>query len=124
MGRKTFQSLGKALPDRLNVVLTNNKSFKADGAVVFSSFDEALKHCRQDKILERYGKEIFITGGGKIYKQTLPLMDRLYITRIHKEYEGDAFYPEVPMNQFKEVSRIDRTEPVPLSFLIYERIVP
>ncbi len=122
MGRKTFQSLGKALPDRLNVVLTKNKDFKEKGAVVFPSFEKALKHCRQPEVTEKYGREIFITGGGEIYKQTLPLMDRLYITRIHKNYEGDAFYPKIPMGQFKEVSRIDRTEPIAFSFLIYEKI--
>ena len=122
MGRKTFQSLGKALPNRLNMVLTNNQDFKAEGALVFSSFEEALEHCKQVEVLEKYGKEIFITGGGEIYKQTLPLMNRLYVTRVHKEYEGDSFYPEIPMNQFKEVSRIDKTVPIPFSFLIYEKI--
>ena len=80
-----------------------------------------LKYCQQDKIVKKYDKEIFVTGGGEIYKQTLPLMDRLYITRIRRKYDGDAFYPEIPMNQFKEVSRIDRLKPVPFSFLIYER---
>ncbi len=122
MGRKTFQSLGQALPNRLNVVLTKNKAFQPEGAVVFDSFDKALKYCRQDKILKPCGREIFITGGGEIYRQTLLLMDGLYITRIHKEYEGDAFYPDIPMNQFKEVSRMDRSSPVPFSFLIYKRI--
>ena len=122
MGRKTFQSLGKALPNRLNVVLTKTQDFKAEGAVVFSSFEEALRHCKQTENLEKYGKEIFITGGGEIYKQTLPLMNRLYITRIHEVYEGDSFYPEIPMNQFKEVSRIDKTGSIPFSFLIYEKI--
>ena len=121
MGRKTFESLGKALPQRLNVVLTRDKNFQPEGALVFSSFDTALKYCKQKKILEKYGKEIFITGGGAVYKQTLPLMDRLYVTRIYKDYEGDAFYPEIPEHQFKEVSRIDRTEPVPFSFLTYEK---
>ena len=122
MGRKTFQSLGKALPNRLNVILTKNRAFKEKGAVVFSSFEEVFKYCKQAELLEKYGREIFITGGGEIYRQTLPLVDRLYVTRIHKEYKGDAFYPEVPMDQFKEVSRIDKTEPVSFSFLIYERI--
>ena len=121
MGRKTFQSLGKALPDRLNVVLTKNKTFKKEGVMVFASFEEALKYCQQDEILKKYNKEIFVTGGGEIYKQTLPLMDRLYITRIHKKYEGDAFYPEIPVDQFKESSRIDRSKPLPFSFLIYEK---
>ena len=121
MGRKTFQSMGKALPNRFNVVLTKNTDFRKKEIVVFPSFEEALEHCRQSAILEKYGREIFITGGGEIYKQTLPLVDRLYVTRIHKEYEGDAFYPEIPMNQFKEIRCIDKTEPVPFSFLIYER---
>lgn len=121
MGRKTFQSLGKALPNRLNIVLTKNKTFKQKGVVVFASFEEALRYCRQEEILKKHNKEIFITGGGEIYKQTLLLMDRLYITRIHKKYEGDAFYPEIPADQFKEVSRIDRSKPVPFSFLIYEK---
>lgn len=121
MGRKTFESLGQALPNRLNVVLTRDQTFKKEGALVFPSFDEALNYCKQDEILEKYGTEIFITGGGEIYKQTLLSMDRLYITRIHKDFEGDAFYPEIPTNQFKEVSRIDKKIPMPFSFLIYEK---
>lgn len=122
MGRKTFQSLGKALPNRLNVVLTKSKTFKEKGALVFPSFEEALEYCKQDEVLEEYGKEIFITGGGEIYRQTLSLTDRLYVTRIHEDYEGDVFYPEIPMDQFKETSRVDRMDPIPFSFLIYERI--
>ena len=122
MGRKTFESLGKALPHRLNIVLTSRSDFKVANTVVFSNFEKALDYAKQNKIIEKYGSEIFIGGGGEIYKQTLPLMDKLYITRIHKDYEGDAFYPEIPENQFKEVSRVDRRAPVPFSFLIYEKI--
>ena len=122
MGRKTFESLGKALPNRLNIILTNRSDFKAKDTVVFSNFEKALDYAKQDNNIKKYGTEIFIGGGGEIYKQTLPLMDRLYITRIHKEYEGDAFYPPVPADQFEEVSRIDRLEPVPFSFLLYEKI--
>ena len=121
MGRKTFDSLGKALPNRLNIVLTRNHGFKAENTVIFPNFDQALEYVRKKEILEKYDPEIFIGGGAEIYKQTLNFMDRLYITRIHKDYEGDAFYPEIP-NSFKEISRIDRTHPVPFSFLIYEKI--
>ena len=121
MGRKTFESLGQALPDRLNIILTGRSDFKAENTVVFSSFEKALEYARRDEIIKKYGTEIFIGGGGEIYRQTLALMDRLYITRIHKEYEGDAFYPQVPA-QFKEISRRDRKEPVPFSFLVYEKI--
>ena len=122
MGRKTFESLGKALPHRLNVVLTSHSDFEARDTVVFSNFEKALDYVKQDEIIEKYGPEIFIGGGGEVYKQSLSLMDRLYITRIHKEYEGDAFYPPVPLNQFKEVRRADRQKPIPFSFLVYERI--
>ena len=122
MGRKTFESLGQALPHRLNIILTNRSDFKAKPALALSSFEKALAYAKQDKIIEKYGTEIFIGGGGEIYRQTLSLMDKLYITRIHKEYKGDAFYPQIPASQFKEVSRIDRKEPVPFSFLVYEKI--
>ena len=122
MGRKTFESLGKALPNRLNIVLTSQLDFTAQNVVVFSSFDQALNYARKPENIEKYGSEIFIGGGGEIYKQTLLLMDRLYVTRIHKEYEGDAFYPIIPAHQFKEVSRVDREKPIPFSFLVYEKI--
>ena len=149
MGRKSFESLGKPLPKRLNVVITRQKKFQPSGLncvfvgkgqgtskeeilalisqplslAICPSIKEAMDFCAQKELVEKYGREIFIAGGGEIYKQSLPLMDRLYITRIHKEYEGDAFYPDIPKNQFKEVSRIDRSEPAPFSFLIYERLM-
>ena len=124
MGRKTFESLGKALPHRLNVVLSRDKGFKPKRAKVFSSFEEALNFCKTSKMINKYGREIFIGGGGEIYKQTLPLADRLYISRIHREYKGDAFYPEIPKNLFKETERLDRKTPVPFSFLTYDKIRP
>ncbi|MGI9548416.1 MAG: dihydrofolate reductase [Bdellovibrionales bacterium] len=120
MGRKTFESLGKALPHRLNVVVTRNKSFQAPDTVVYESIEAAIEYCKKSMIIEKYGSEIFITGGGEIFKQTISFMNRLYITRIYKNYEGDSFYPEIP-NVFKEVSRIDRKEPVPFSFLVFEK---
>ena len=122
MGRKTFESLGRPLPDRLNVILTKNANFKPDGAITLPSFEKALEYSRQKELLEKYDKEIFITGGGEIYKQTLLMMDRLYITRIHKDYKGDAFYPLIPENHFKEISRTDKKKPVPFSFLVYEKV--
>ena len=147
MGRKSFESLGKPLPKRLNVIVTRQKNFQPSGLkrvfvgkdykkqasevlalmshplsiAVCPSIKESMDFCSQKAVMEKYGREIFIAGGGEIYKQSLSLMDRLYITRIHKEYEGDAFYPDIPKDQFKEVSRIDRSEPAPFSFLLYEK---
>ena len=80
-----------------------------------------LNFCSQKEVLEKYGNEIFIIGGGEIYKQTLPLINRIYLTRIHRDYEGDAFYPEIPLEEFQEVSRKETPNPIPHSFLIYER---
>ena len=121
MGRKTFESLGSPLRDRLNVVVTQKKDLKIPGARVFSSLQEAMDHCSQEEIVKQYGKEICIIGGGEIYKQTLPLVQRLYLTRIHQSYEGDTFYPELPKGEFKEVSRDDKENEPAYSFLVYER---
>ena len=123
MGRKTFKSMGKALPKRLNVIVT--RSFFEDPPnkelVICYSLEEALKFCSRKDILKKYGEEIFITGGGEIYKQTLNLVNRIYLTRIHKEYEGDTFYPKLPKGMFKEVARRDCEGQPAYSFITYER---
>lgn len=122
MGRKTLDSLVKPLPDRLNIVVTRQKDFKQEGVIVFNSIPEAMEYCKAENITQKYGNEIAIIGGAEIYKQTLPYVDRIYITRIHKNYNGDAFYPEIPIEEFKETDRKDRVDPVSFSFLIYNRI--
>ena len=161
MGRKSFDSLGKALPHRMNIILTRQKDFSdkyklqketvfqsqlnkahlnleldkkksspTQGSLensfenirVFSNIEEAVKYASKPIYLEKYGNEIFIAGGAEIYKQTLLSMDRLYITKIHKSYKGDAFYPDIPKDKFKLLSQSDRKEPVPFSFLVYEKV--
>jgi dihydrofolate reductase len=120
MGRKTFESVGHPLPNRLNVVVTRQADYKApEGVVVKPSIEEAIEHCKP--IIGNYHNELFIIGGGEIYKQSLPLVDTIYLTRIHHDVEGDATYPEVPQDQFKLVEQIDRTEPVEFSFLTFKR---
>lgn len=119
MGRKTFESVGHPLPKRLNVVVTRQKDYKPEGAVVVPSVDEAIKLC-ESKISE-YGDEIFIIGGGQIFKDTIDMVDIIYLTRIHKEYDGDIKYPNVNPLYFEQIERRDREEPVPFSFLTYKR---
>ena len=87
MGRKTFESIGKVLEGRRNIIISNNKSFEADGAIVEHSFDLAVSQC--DK-----GKDIFIIGGSKIYEMALKYCDYLYLTVIHKPFPGDTYFPE------------------------------
>lgn len=119
MGRKTFESVGHPLPKRLNVVVTRQQDYQPEGAIVVSSVDEAIKLC-ESKISE-YGDEIFIIGGGQIFRDTIDMVDIIYLTRIHKDFDGDIKYPTVNPLIFEQIERRDRDEPVPFSFLTYRR---
>ena len=119
MGRKTFASMG-VLPGRLSVIISRQKDFQPEGAHVFSSIEEALTFCRT-KTAE-YGDEVFIVGGGDIYRQMMPITDRIYLTEIHQPFQGDAHFPEFSASEFKETERRHRDQPVPFDFVIYERI--
>jgi dihydrofolate reductase len=87
MGRKTFESIGRPLPNRRNVILTRDKEFKAEGCLVYSDLKE---------VLELFGNDLFIIGGEQIYKQTIGYADFIELTLVHKEFEGDAYFPEIP----------------------------
>lgn len=119
MGRKTFESVGHPLPHRMNLIVTRQSEYQAKDSHVFSSIEDAIEYAKTH--VDKYDPEIFIIGGGEIYKQSIDLVDRIYITRIDKEIEGDAFYPDIPEDRFKLVAQSDRTEPVPFSFLTFER---
>ena len=97
MGRKTFESIGKVLEGRRNIIISNNKSFHADGAIVENSLDLAISQC--DK-----GKDIFIIGGSKIYEMALKYCDYLYLTVIHKSFSGDTFFPEYDARKWTLIS--------------------
>ncbi len=93
MGRKTFESFPKPLKNRLHVVITRQKDYVApEGVAVFPDIDSALKFCQKN--IPTWPEEIFIIGGGEIYKQTLPQTDRLYLTLIDQDYPGDTRYPD------------------------------
>lgn len=88
MGRKTFDSIGKPLPGRKSIVITRQTGWQHDGVVVVHSVEEAVRQA------EGFGaKEIFVIGGAEIFNTTLPSADRIYLTRIHHEFEGDVFFP-------------------------------
>jgi dihydrofolate reductase len=119
MGRKTYESLKTPLPGRKNLVLSRQKNYKADGALVCRSLDEAIT-----KSEDEGEEEVFIIGGGQIYEEALPISDRLYITLIHKEIEGDTFFPTVPDNKFKKVfeeKKCSLSSEVSFSFIVLER---
>ena len=115
MGRKTFESIGKPLPGRTNIVITRQKSFQCSGTTVAHSLEEALRICEEET-------EVFVIGGAEIFRQALPLADRIYLTRIEKDFEGDTLLFDIDPAAWKEASREDfLTDPLPHSFLTYNQ---
>jgi len=119
MGRKTFESFGsKPLPDRTNIIITRDKSYQADGSLVVHSIEEALQVAGDVE-------EVMIIGGANFYEQMLPRADRLYLTFVHADIQGDAWFPEIDFSQWREVDRIDNEadekNPLAHSFVILER---
>jgi len=89
MGRKTFNSLGsKPLKGRQNIVITRQPNYNAKGIIIQPSLEAAIAYCEQEDF-----KEIMIIGGGEIYKESLPITNKVYLTRVHAEFEGDTYYP-------------------------------
>ena len=94
MGRKTFESFPKPLPNRTHVVISRQKNYAPEGCLVVGSLDEAIKTCPKNE-------DLFIIGGGEIYKQSINIVDRLDITRVHENFEAEVFFPEIDMNIWK-----------------------
>lgn len=119
MGRKTWESLPGLLPDRPHIVVTGNPHYTAQGCVVTHSIEEALKAAEEVD-------EVMIVGGAAFYEQMLPKADRLYLTLVHTEVEGDAFFPEYDPARWREISRqhclADEKNPFDYTFLSFERI--
>lgn len=97
MGRKTFESIGRVLPNRTNIIITRDKNFKAEGTIVVHSLEEALQQAQSKPSNE----EIFIIGGGQIFAQALPLVQKLYLTLVEGDYGADTFFPDY--SEFKKV---------------------
>jgi len=118
MGAKTFESIGKALPNRKNIILSYDKNYKAEGCLVVTSIEQALGEVGESE-------EVMIAGGASIYKQFLPLANRLYLTFIHHDFKGDAYFPKFDINKWKEIKRIDNKPDIkniyPYSFVVLER---
>jgi dihydrofolate reductase len=102
MGRKTFEALGKPLAGRYNIVISRNADFKAGGVVRVNDLYGALEAAEIMKT-----KEIFIIGGGQVYAQAMPVTDRVYLTRVHADLEGDAFFPELKQEEWHIVNKND-----------------
>ena len=118
MGRKTFESIGRTLPGRTSVVISRSARYGEPSVRVARSLDEALTIATGDR-------EVFITGGARIYALAMPLIERVYLTRIHAELEGDTFFPEVDWTRWRLVAedhhRADVKNSFDYSFLTYDR---
>jgi len=96
MGRKTFESFPKLLPNRIHVIVTRNRNYKAEGAFVVDSLEAAFELARDDP-------QPFIIGGGEIYLQALPYADRIELTRVHGTFEADTYFPQIPEKEWELV---------------------
>jgi dihydrofolate reductase len=118
MGRRNYESIGKPLPNRTNIVVTRNRHFHAPGCVVAHSLEEALEGARNDQ-------EIFIIGGAEIYRQAFDRADRLYLTLVHANIAGDTYFPAFDPDQWHEIRReqheADDQNSYAYSFLMYDR---
>jgi len=112
-GRKTYESIGYPLEGRKTIVLTRDLSYRRQGIVIAHSIDEAIAACAG-------ADEAFIGGGESVFLQTIPFADRIYLTIVHADHEGDAFFPDIPLNFIEKVRQNFDDEPV-CTLLVYER---
>ena len=119
MGRKTYESLGKPLPNRTNIIITRNGDFKAEGCVVVNSLQQAIEASKEDQ-------NPYILGGAEIYKQAIEIADKLDLTFVHHQFEADAFFPKIDKTIWKETSRedfkADKKNKYDFSFVTFERV--
>jgi len=119
MGRKTWESIGRPLPGRTNIVITRDENYDAPGCVVVHSIEAALQAAaKQD--------EVMIIGGAEFYRQVLPRTDRIYLTRINEDFEGDTLFPELISSEWQEAGRVDcdadDNNPHSYSFITLDRV--
>lgn len=121
MGRKTYESIGRPLPGRTNIVITRDTGYRAEGCVVVHSIDAALEVAAEQD-------EMMVIGGADFYRQVMPQTDTIYLTRIHESFDGDTFFPELNAADWQEVERSDHAaddkNPHDYSFIRLDRIRP
>jgi len=119
MGRKTYESMMKPLAGRKNMVITRNEGYKAEGCIMVPSLIEVRQLCKDEG-------EVFIIGGAEIYNLSIEIADKIYLTRIHGHFEGDAYFPDIHADKWKETARrdfkADEKNPFDYSFIEYSRI--
>ncbi len=124
MGRKTWESIGRPLPGRSNIVISRDPNYSAEGIKVVGTLEEAISLAESIALIDG-AEEVVVIGGAQIYALTLPIADRLYMTQVHAEVAGDAFFPQFDLSQWHEVGREDFSaagpNPYDYSFVVLER---
>ena len=113
MGRKTFESIGHPLPGRQNIVISTQPGFSPEGCAVVNDLQSAIAACEGSD-------EVFICGGESVFREAMPLVGRIYLTIVEDEFDGDAFFPEIP-DDFVEVGRNEFDDILPYAMVRYER---
>ena len=108
MGRKTFESIGRPLPGRTNIVVSRQEGYQPDGVLVISSLEAALEHAQEIAKADR-ANEVMVGGGAEIYREAMPHADRMYITQVELEPDGDAYFPAIDFEQWKPGGEINVT---------------
>ncbi|MBL1321399.1 MAG: type 3 dihydrofolate reductase [Methylophaga sp.] len=120
MGRNTHESIGRPLPGRQNIIVTKNRSYKTEGCTIVYSTDDAL-------LAAADADEVMVMGGASLYTQLLPQADKLYLTLVHANLEGDTWFPEWHTEEWQQISREDHPaddkNEYPYSFIVYEKMV-
>ncbi|MEH6583658.1 MAG: dihydrofolate reductase [Halioglobus sp.] len=124
MGRKTYESIGRPLPGRTNIVVTRNSRYAADGVRVVGSMEEALELAADIAVIDGQ-EELMVIGGAAVYAAAMPMADYLYVTEVHAAVDGDAYFPAIDWSQWREESRERHDAVAPndhdFSFVVYRR---
>ncbi len=121
MGRKTFESIGRPLPGRRNIVVSRNPDFHADGVEVVASLEQAISACKSQQGFD----DAFVIGGASLYAEALPRVDRIFLTEVDAAPEGDTLFPLLDKNQWREITRqrreVDEKNVHSMEFVVLER---
>ncbi|RAU16845.1 dihydrofolate reductase [Nitrincola tibetensis] len=123
MGRKTYESIGRPLPGRLNIVITRSATYQPLGVKVVNSLEAAIELAEHQALIDGVD-EALVIGGAEIYQQAMSLAERLYLTQVHAEIEGDAYFPEINAQKWQQILKEDfnavEPNPYPYSFIVYQ----
>lgn len=125
MGRKTFESIGRPLPGRTNIIVTRNRDYEVENARVVDSLAEAIELAENIAFIDG-SDEAFVIGGAELYKLAMPVVDRMHLTLVHAEVDGDTWFPEFDAEEWGQISCEDypasETNPYPYSICVFERL--